>query len=170
MPNIENILKHVRKGSLEKVKPLVSQYSPEQLGQALRAAIVHNHHSCVAFLVPYVAVSQSVDAYNLTVLEHAFWTSIVHKKNKDFDCIFKHVDVTKNDSVFLYMACQSENLYAASHLVPFSNIEVVWEKMENQKLNKECFDIIRQDYEAFQQNQLLNSMVERKSGFTQRKL
>lgn len=103
MANIENILKHVRKGSLEKVKPLVSQYSPEQLGQALRAAIVNNHHSCVAFLVPYVAVSQSVDASNLTVLEHAFWTSIVHKKNKDFDCIVKYVDVTKKrQCVFVY--------------------------------------------------------------------
>lgn len=68
------------------------------------------------------------------------------------------------------MACQSENSYAASHLMPFSDIEVVWAKMESQKLDKECFDIIRHNYEALKQNQLLNSLVERKSGSTQRKI
>lgn len=169
-PIMLNILQHARTGNIDKLKPLLPQCSGEEMGQALRAAIVHGQHQCVDFLVPHVTTCQSVDAAGLTPLEHAFWTTIVHKKNQDFDCILKHIDPTKNDSSFLYMACMYQNSYAASRLIPFSNMQVVWERMENQKLEKECFDVIRQDYEAFQQRQFLNTVLEPTNRSTQRKI
>jgi len=170
MFNIHTFLKHARTGNVEKLKPLLDQCSGEEMGQALRAVIVHGQHQCVDFLVPHVAACQNVDAAGLTPLEHAFWTTIVHKKNQDFDCILKHIDPTKNDCSFLYMACMYQNAHAASRLVPLSDVQVVWERMENQELEKECFDIIRQDYEAFQQRCVLHNSVEQPTRSTHRKI
>lgn len=170
MFNIHTFLKHAGTGNIDKLKPLLTQCSGEEMGQALRSAIVHGQHQCVDFLAPHVAVYQNMDAAGLTPLDHAFWTTIVHKKNQDFDCILKHVDATKNDSAFLYMACQFQNSYAASRLVPLSDIQAVWGKMESHQLEKECFDVIRQDYEAFKQNQLLNSVVDHPHRSTRRKI
>lgn len=170
MPNLNILLKHARTGNVDKLKPLVSQYSGAELGQVLRAAIVENHSGCVEFLVPYVALCQDVDAAQLTPLDHAFWTTIVHKKDNFFDCIFKHIDAKKNNSSFLYMACQFGNCYAASCLVPLSDIHAVWEKMQKNNLEKECFDIIRPDYDAFKQKQLLNTVVGCKKETKQRKI
>ncbi len=170
MLNFNTFLRHARTGNVEKLKPLVSQCSGQELGQALRTSIVENHSDCVEFLVPYVALCQDLDAAQLTPLDHAFWTTIVHKKDKFFDCIFKHIDATKNDSSFLYMACQFGNCYAASRLVPLSDIHTVWEKMQKNNLEKESFDMIREDYEAFKQKQVLNTVVEHKKGSKQRKI
>lgn len=170
MPSIENLLKHIRAGKLEKIKPLASQYSPQELGQALRAAIVHHQAHCVEFLVPYVAVSQDLDANNFTPLENAFWTSIVNDKKSDFECMLKWVDAGKNDSAFLYMACQFGRFDMAQRLIPLSDVESVWERMEKMHLETQCFDIIREEYEALKQNKLLNTVVKHKNGSVVRKI
>lgn len=170
MPSIEPLLKHVRAGKLEKIQPLTSQYSPQELGQALRAAIVHNQSHCVEFLVPYVAVCQDVDANNLTPLENAFWTTIVNDKKSDFECILKWVDAGKNDSAFLYMACQFQRFDMAQRLLPLSDVESVWQRMEKRGMETQCFDVIREEYEAFKQNKLLNTVVKHKSGSVARKI
>lgn len=170
MPNIETLLKPIRAGKCEKIKPLVSKYSPQQLGQALRAAIAHDQAECVEFLVPYVAACEDLDANNMTLIEMAFWTAIVHAQKRDFNCMFKWVDASKNDSAFLYTACQYRRLDMAQRLIPLSDMGAVWKRMEKMNLEEECFDVIRKDYEALEQNKRLNSVVKHKTGSVARKI
>lgn len=167
--NVEKLVQCVRKGNVGKVKALVSLYPPEDLGQALRAAIVHNQSECVEVLAPLVATSTQEDAKGLTAIDYAFFTAITNGNVLAFTRIFPCVDFNKNNN-FLFFACQFRRRNMAQHLIPHSNLEEVWNKLISQQASEEQLDIIRAPYEALQQNKRLQNVVGHPAPSAPRKL
>lgn len=167
--SVEKLVQWVRKGNVGKVKGLVSLYAPEDLGQALRAAIVHNQSECVDVLAPLVAASTQEDPKGLTAIDYAFFTTITDGNVSAFKRILPCIDFKKSTN-FLLFACQFQRSTMAQHLIPHSNLDEVWDKLVSQRASKEELDVIRAPYEALQQNKLLQNAVDRPAPSNPRKL